>query len=160
MKLGLDKNSLYRIQSAFSHLLKQSSENEGNVCLPQNILINKSHLLLNIDKNLIEETLTNTISSKNLICNDYQDNKYIYLPYLFEKENQFASYITQMIIKTNNNKIYKLITSQKILLAKNNNKQLYDALNTFSASLQEDPELAKQPQLKKLFIKLKKTIGM
>ena len=97
-KLGLDKISPYRIYAAINYILQTSAENDGCVCLPKEILINKANQLLHIDRNHIVESLTNGISDELFISNDYKID-YIYLPHLFNKENDFTSYITNFIIK-------------------------------------------------------------
>lgn len=58
MKVGIDKNSSYRIQAGIYYLLQQAST-EGHVYLPKEELVARAQTNLTVDKELIEENINN-----------------------------------------------------------------------------------------------------
>jgi exodeoxyribonuclease V alpha subunit len=58
MKLGIDKNSPFRIRAAIYHTLSEAALRGGHTCLPDNMLLSETAKLLKFDNtNLITESL-------------------------------------------------------------------------------------------------------
>lgn len=80
--IGIDKNSKYRISEGIIYTLNQS-KNNGHVYLPLNILIDNSYELLDVDKNLIKDSII-TLQQDKKIYIDKNNCVYSYSCYKFE----------------------------------------------------------------------------
>lgn len=89
-KVGIEKDSPFRIQSAIKFCLKQAAEISGHVYLPEKILLENVIELINIDVDLIKENLkqmqiNNLIKRENL-----QDEVVVYLNIYYYMEQFIA----------------------------------------------------------------------
>jgi len=67
MKLGIEFNSIFRVQSAISHVLFEEGDNNGHTYLPTHILYEKLEELLNIDEQKISiEVIGKAIENMNI----------------------------------------------------------------------------------------------
>lgn len=98
-KVGIEKDSPFRIQSAIKFCLKQAAEISGHVYLPEKILLENVIELINIDVDLIKENLkqmqiNNLIKRENL-----QDEVVVYLNIYYYMEQFIAKKI--LLLNTN-----------------------------------------------------------
>lgn len=80
--IGIDKNSKHRISEGIIYTLNQSKSN-GHVYLPLDILIDSSYKLLDVDKNLIKDSII-TLQQDRKIHIDKNKSVYLYSYYKFE----------------------------------------------------------------------------
>lgn len=90
MDLSFDKKCEPRIRAGIKYVLQVAVYRDGNCYLPENILLNYSSLLLEIDRDIISDTLCNMISERNLIMIENEFDKCIYLPDLLSAEKYCA----------------------------------------------------------------------
>jgi exodeoxyribonuclease V alpha subunit len=87
--LGIAKDSLIRVRAGLSHVLLEATSN-GHCALPQEILIESSIKLLEIDRSLVELAIAKEISLKTIICDLIEDKKCIFLASYHFYEQQIA----------------------------------------------------------------------
>lgn len=122
-KVGIEKDSPFRIQSAIKFCLKQAAEISGHVYLPEKILLENVIELINIDVDLIKENLkqmqiNNLIKRENL-----QDEVVVYLNIYYYMEQFIAKKIlllnTNSFDMKNDDAIKNFMAQNKINLADN-----------------------------------------
>lgn len=122
-KVGIEKDSPFRIQSAIKFCLKQAAEISGHVYLPEKILLENVIELINIDIDLIKENLkqmqiNNLIKRENL-----QDEVVVYLNIYYYMEQFIAKKIlllnTNSFDMQNDDAIKNFMVQNKINLADN-----------------------------------------
>ncbi len=122
-KVGIEKDSPFRIQSAIKFCLKQAAEISGHVYLPEKILLENAIELINIDIDLIKENLkqmqiNNLIKRENL-----QDEVVVYLNIYYYMEQFIAKKIlllnTNSFDMQNDDAIKNFMVQNKINLADN-----------------------------------------
>lgn len=122
-KVGIEKDSPFRIQSAIKFCLKQAAEISGHVYLPEKILLENVIELINIDVDLIKENLkqmqiNNLIKRENL-----QDEVVVYLNIYYYMEQFIAKKIlllnTNSFDMQNDDAIKNFMAQNKINLADN-----------------------------------------
>ena len=96
MKLGIKKESVFRIAAGISHVLLQATF-YGNCGLPQGLLIAKSKELLDVDVELIKDVLYKQIDKRELVRDGISDTKdLILLEKFYECENKIADLMRSM----------------------------------------------------------------
>lgn len=122
-KVGIEKDSPFRIQSAIKFCLKQAAEISGHVYLPEKNLLENVIELINIDVDLIKENLkqmqiNNLIKRENL-----QDEVVVYLNIYYYMEQFIAKKIlllnTNSFDMQNDDAIKNFMVQNKINLADN-----------------------------------------
>ncbi len=122
-KVGIEKDSPFRIQSAIKFCLKQAAEISGHVYLPEKILLENVIELINIDVDLIKENLkqmqiNNLIKRENL-----QDEVVVYLNIYYYMEQFIAKKIlllnTNSFDMQNDDAIKNFMAQNKMNLADN-----------------------------------------
>ncbi len=122
-KVGIEKDSPFRIQSAIKFCLKQAAEISGHVYLPEKILLENVIELINIDIDLIKENLkqmqiNNLIKRENL-----QDEVVVYLNIYYYMEQFIAKKIlllnTNSFDMQNDDAIKNFMAQNKMNLADN-----------------------------------------
>lgn len=109
-----------RIGTAIDFILNETATKNGNVYLPQAILIEKVHKLLNIEKEFIENELIDLQMCRQIYIlkkEDEEDN-FIFLNYYFYLESYVAKKIAQLSFdkidtKININKLIKKFEKDK-----------------------------------------------
>lgn len=99
-KVGIEKDSPFRIQSAIKFCLKQAADVNGHTYLPENILVENTVQLINIDADVVKENIlqmqvNNLIKRENL-----QDETVVYMNLYYYMEQ----YIAKKILLLNNNR--------------------------------------------------------
>ncbi len=99
-KVGIEKDSPFRIQSAIKFCLKQAADVNGHTYLPENILVENAVQLINIDADVVKENIlqmqvNNLIKRENL-----QDETVVYMNLYYYMEQ----YIAKKILLLNNNR--------------------------------------------------------
>ncbi len=81
-KMGMEKDAPARLQAGLTYILQQKSE-EGQVCLPEEDLIQAASQQLEVDAFQLHPTLKDLIQKKQLRTQQDETGKiYIFLPYL------------------------------------------------------------------------------
>ena len=91
LKLGLEKDSPFRIRAALAHILDQESS-EGHCFAEEGDLLQKTTKLLNVPEPACQTQLDTLDFSRELIRVDGA----VYLPYLYEIEKSTASHIRRI----------------------------------------------------------------
>ncbi len=97
--MGLDKKSDFRITAGIKYVLREAS-NDGHTYLPKDVLIERTSLLLGIDKALIEEKLTalNYEGVLRVLTGENGESDSIYLNSLYNAE-ELSSIILLLLQK-------------------------------------------------------------
>jgi len=66
-KNGIEKDSRFRLKAGIIHVLNEAAEKNGHTCLPENVLLDTATRLLEVDKELIAETLNDLYNVKRII---------------------------------------------------------------------------------------------
>lgn len=93
-RMGIEADSKNRIKSGIKYVLNQESNN-GHVYLPKEILLNNSASLLDIPKELIENTLLELNLEKQIYIED-SDNPKIYLSLFYNTEIAVAKKLLEI----------------------------------------------------------------
>lgn len=81
-KMGIEKDAPARLQAGLTYILQQKSE-EGQVCLPEEELIEEASRQLEVDPDQLHPVLQELIRKKQLRTQQIETGKiYIFLPYL------------------------------------------------------------------------------
>lgn len=105
LKNNIDKNSPFRIESAIIYVLSQKAINFGHTYYPEKKLTKEVCDLIDVKDKLLDSIYTNLLVSNEIVV-DYKNNeKIIYLSYLYDSENYVASKIAKMIF----NKEFKVL---------------------------------------------------
>lgn len=99
-KIGIEKNSIFRIRAGIKHLLSENAIMGGNVYLKENLLINNTINLLEVDDELILKAIGELIIEKQIYAEEIADSRNIFLSYYYYAE----SYVANKILQLNNNK--------------------------------------------------------
>ena len=98
LKNNLDKNSLYRIESAILYVLTQKAINFGHVYYPKEKLTNEVSKLIGVETELIEPVYMNLLLSSDIVIDNSFEDANIYLDYLYVSESYIASKLAKMAL--------------------------------------------------------------
>ena len=98
LKNNLDKNSLYRIESAILYVLTQKAINFGHVYYPKEKLTNEVSKLIGVETELIEPVYMNLLLSSEVVIDNSFEESNIYLDYLYVSESYIASKLAKMAL--------------------------------------------------------------
>ncbi len=153
MGLSLPLDSEFRIQGAMRHVLSVNSDS-GHACVPDEKLTEKANLLINIDGDLVLETMEKMLEEKRLYSLTEEGRRYIYLPHLYDAETYVAGRIKMMLMtaysaeKDREAEIDKLQSERGIEYAPLQRKAISDAANSGVFILTGGPGTGKTTTLK------------
>lgn len=93
--LGIDLNSTYRVKAGIKYILAGCIAN-GHVYLPKLTLFDECINLLNVPLEIIEESLTSLIISKEVVIEDIEGEEAVYLSSLYYSEFGVARRIIEL----------------------------------------------------------------
>lgn len=99
-KVGIEKNSEYRIKAGIKFVLNQSSNLQGNVYLPENELIENASKLLEIEKDYIKPCLLNLQMEKQICTEKTENGNIIFLNSYFYAESVVAKKLLELSANT------------------------------------------------------------
>lgn len=106
-KVGIEKDSPYRIKAGIKFVLNQSSNIYGNVYLPEGELIEETSKLLELDEDCIKHCISNLQMERQICVERTEDENIIFLNSYFYAESYVAKKILDLSMnKTKYNKIY------------------------------------------------------
>ncbi|MDE6357285.1 MAG: AAA family ATPase, partial [Eubacteriales bacterium] len=106
-KVGIEKDSPYRIKACIKFVLNQSSNIYGNVYLPEGELIEETSKLLELDEDCIKHCISNLQMERQICVERTEDENIIFLNSYFYAESYVAKKILDLSMnKTKYNKIY------------------------------------------------------
>lgn len=125
LKNNLDKKSPFRIESAILHILSQKAINFGHTYYPEHKLTLEVSKLLDIEEEFVESVYTGLLMSNDIVIDNKNDEKLIYLEYLYNAENYVSSKLSKLIFDKGfeflvdiDEEIKKTIESSNIKLSK------------------------------------------
>ncbi len=118
LKVGIDLNSEFRIRAGIHHVLTLSALN-GHVYLPKEQLVMESIKILQGDRLIIENQLTELIISRVLTRKVIDDEELLYLNAYFYAEN----YVAKKLLELNNIDIKSNSHEYNLKLIENTEKQ-------------------------------------
>lgn len=126
-KVGVEKDSPYRIKAGIKFVLNQSSNLSGNVYLPENELIEMASKLLEIDEEFIKPCLSNLQMERQVCLEKIEKGSIVFLNSYYYAESYVAKKILELSMnKTKYNKVYdtwlKNIELEKNILLANEQK--------------------------------------
>ncbi len=153
-KVGIEKDSPFRIKSAIKFCLKQAADTNGHTYLPENILIENTAELINVSVDAIKENILQ-MQVNNLIKRENIKNEtvvYINIYYYMEQ------YIAKKILMLNQNSeklnfspdavINKFLIHNKIELADNQFKAVVESIQNGITIITGGPGTGKTTTLK------------
>ncbi len=100
-KLGVDKNSEFRVRAGIIHVLKEMEKSGGHTCFPLSDLVDTSATLLGVDPDLVSSTLDILIYTRAVIKKNKMDGDelkpFIALEKNYMLENGIASFLLKMV---------------------------------------------------------------
>lgn len=108
-KVGIAKDSDYRIKAGIKFVLNQSANLSGNVYLPENELIERSKAILEIDEDYIIPCISTLQMERQICVEKSQDGNIIFLNSYYYAESYVAKKLLELSMnKMNYNKTYDL----------------------------------------------------
>lgn len=96
-KMGMEKDAPARLQAGLTFILQQKSE-EGQVCLPEEELIQEAYRQLEVDPLQLQQVLKELVQKKQLRTQqDRSGRVYIFLPYLDLSEEGISQRIRVLL---------------------------------------------------------------
>ncbi|MGC1403081.1 MAG: ATP-dependent RecD-like DNA helicase [Thermodesulfobacteriota bacterium] len=96
-KMGIEKEAPVRLQAGLTYILQQKSE-EGQVCLPEEILFQAAEKQLEVDSNLLDQALKELIRKKDIHTQQTDRGEtLLFLPYLDISEDGIARRIGTLL---------------------------------------------------------------
>lgn len=96
-KMGIAREAMIRIQAGLIYILQQKSE-EGQVCLPEQALMEAASNQLAVDSSLIDQALKGLVEKKQLRTQQTEEGEtLLFLPYLDFSEEGIARRIRTLI---------------------------------------------------------------
>ena len=96
-RMGIYANSEYRIRSAILHILLKAA-NDGNVCLPVDILLEQTKQLLLIDIEDFESHLTDMMIDKKIVIKETVEAKVVYAAMYYYMELNTARMLKDLYV--------------------------------------------------------------
>ncbi|MEW6187266.1 MAG: ATP-dependent RecD-like DNA helicase [Thermodesulfobacteriota bacterium] len=97
-KMGMGKEALVRLQAGLNYVLRQKGE-EGQVCLPEEMLIQSAAAQLEVEADNLQPVLESLIRERRLIVQaDGERGRLIFLPYLDRYEEEIAQRLRTLLI--------------------------------------------------------------
>jgi exodeoxyribonuclease V alpha subunit len=95
-KMGMEKESPFRLQAGILHILKQKAE-EGQVCLPETELLLSASSQLEVDEELLRPILKDLIRKKQLVLRKTPEGEgLVFLSYLDSAEEGIARRLREL----------------------------------------------------------------
>ncbi len=102
IKLGIAKDSDFRVRAGLIHVLKEAADKNGNTCLPENELIEAAEQLLGVsDTTQFQKVLEELIFNQKLKVYESASGKRIMLAYLYHVEKSISALIIRLLEHTN-----------------------------------------------------------
>ncbi len=95
-RIGIPRESPYRIQSGLIHVLQEASGSSGHVFLPREELIGAARRLLGVEPELIETALSELTLSRELVAEDIGGASAVYLARMHAAERDVAYRLSQL----------------------------------------------------------------
>jgi len=102
-RIGIRTDSRFRIHCGVCYVLGQSAA-EGHTFLPKEELVQRSCMLLEVDKEQVEDELPNLAMDKKLVLKQDKDNVSCYLARTYYEELACAKMLCDLCEKTNDDK--------------------------------------------------------
>lgn len=105
LKVGIEKDSDYRVKSGIKYVLNQSANLSGNVFLPKDELISECEAFLQVDYNIILHCLSKLQMERQVCSENTPNGTIIFLNYYYYCENFIAKKLVELsTFKTTFNK--------------------------------------------------------
>lgn len=133
LSMGFQKNDEKRLRSGIQFVLEDARNNFGHTYLPFNTLIRTSSDLLQVPQELIERSVSFQIMKGELVIEEENDEKIIYLTSLYQAEAEVAVRLVKLLMnkekKDYSEKIEKTISNlystQGMILSDRQKEALY-----------------------------------
>ena len=110
-KVGIEKNSIKRVMAGIQYFLVQKSQ-RGNVYMTKNELINTVVDELQVDEELVSDSISRLVIKNNIVQEQFNDEIVYYQRELYNCEKNIASKLVQLIrsnkVKNKNKAIVEL----------------------------------------------------
>ncbi len=90
MELGVERNSLPRISSGILYLLSGEGAQNGHVCMPRNVLVERAAALLEVDPLLANDAIEELMAQRKIKPYTAEGVTYLYERRLWESEKYIA----------------------------------------------------------------------
>ena len=133
-KIGIEKNSEYRIKAGIKYILNQNANLSGNVYLPEKALLKEAENLLDISEDIIKPSLSNLQMERQVCIEKTNEDNIVFLNAYYYAESYVAKKILELAKnKTEYNKNYdnwikNIEKENNITLAKNQKQAVREAM--------------------------------
>lgn len=95
-KVGIDRDSEYRIKAGIKYILNQSAINFGNVYLPEYILLEETNELLSLDIDILKPSLSNLQLERQICIEKTEKGNIVFLNAYYYAERYVAKKILEL----------------------------------------------------------------
>ncbi len=134
-EMGVEKHSKYRINAGIIHCLNEAGS-EGHTYLPENVLLSRTSLALNIEEKYIKEQLLPLASEQSVIMREIEGVRSVYHPSYFYAEAIVAGTLISLAGSVKGEKEKSVLKeieayekTKKITLAANQREAVISAIN-------------------------------
>ena len=93
--IGIDKNSVIRAEAGIRHILNEYST-EGHCAILPEDLIKQCSVMLEIDKEIINQAIDNELNNGNVIQDTINNEVYLYIAPLYYAEQGIANHLNRL----------------------------------------------------------------
>ncbi len=134
MKLGIDPSSKFRVKSGIKYLLAHAASN-GHTYLPENDLRERAQILLDIERNRLDDGLISLIFDKTVVTERCNDMNHVYLSSFYNAEQSVCKRLLELAqtrfhsnLHDFDEKLEKLETEEGIVLAQMQREAVREAM--------------------------------
>lgn len=98
LSMGFQKNDEKRLRSGIQYVLSDAENNFGHTYLPYTHLVEEASVLLEVPSELTERSVSFQIMKGELVCEDVDGEKIIYLASLYHAEAEVAVKIKKLLM--------------------------------------------------------------
>lgn len=164
MKLGFDSNSQLRAEAGLLYMLMELSS-EGHIYYPEDKLIEKTSVELDIESGLVASALKNLQKEERIIIDDLGDHNGVYLYRHYLYESKIAYYLKRLLnsprtvrFKNVEESIQAVLAKMNIELAEEQRQAVYTATKSKVMVLTGGPGTGKTTILNAI-IKVFQSVG-
>ncbi len=94
--LGVEPESEHRLRSGLQYVLNDAASGGGHVFLPKQILIEQATRLLEVDEELVSDSLDRLIFDAKVIETEADGERAVYLPAMYQAEGEVARMLLEL----------------------------------------------------------------
>ena len=160
--IGISNDSPYRIKAAIKYTLSNSAINDGNVYLPEEILIKNVAEMLELPDNIIKETVISLNLERQICIERSKEGNIVFLNSYYQAENYVAKKILELSLisfpndEVFENEIKKIEISEGLCFAKSQKEAIQQSMTNGVLVIKGGPGTGKTTTINAIISLLKK----